>query len=181
MTGEAAFESSPEQERKVLKERAAELARPCDSGDAGGETITVIEFDLAGERYAIELARVREVARLKELTPVPCTPSFVLGIVNVRGEIRTVIDLKTFFDLPPQGITELNRLVMIRGDDLEVGVLADTIGGIRRLPLDTIQPTPPTVTGPRGAYLRGVTSDGVGIIDVAKLFSDPALLVNEKP
>jgi purine-binding chemotaxis protein CheW len=64
------------------------------------EYIEVVEFLLAHEKYGIESKCVREVYPLKELTPVPCTPSFVRSIINVRGKILSVIDIKKFFELP---------------------------------------------------------------------------------
>ena len=62
--------------------------------------IEVVEFELAGERYGLALTSVRTVSVLKDITPVPCTPAFVVGVINLRGEIHTIIDLKKFFDLP---------------------------------------------------------------------------------
>ena len=164
----------------ILKARARELAREPLAAELAGDLLEAVEFELASEHYAIALAQVREVSLLKELTPVPCTPPFVLGIINLRGEIRTVIDLKKFFDLTDKGITELNKIIIIEHDDMQLGILADAIRGVRRIRLNDLQPALPTLTGIRADYLRGVTSDRLVVLDAAKILSDNRILVNEE-
>lgn len=95
---------------------------------------------------------MREVYPIKELTPLPCTPSFVLGIINVRGQILTVIDLRRFFDLPIKGLTDLNKVIVIEHHEGELGVLADAILGVRSLCSSEIRPAPSTLTGVREIF-----------------------------
>src|SRR4029077_20843283 len=102
---------------QVLRTRARALARPPVQRPAAHTWLEVLEFRLAQESYAIETRYVREVYPLKDLTPLPCTPPFVLGIVNVRGRILPVIDLKKFFDLPERGLNGLLRIIVIEGND----------------------------------------------------------------
>ena len=117
---------------------------------------------------------------MEELTPVPCTPAFIRGLVNVRGRIFPVIDLKKFFDLPEQGITDLHRILLVQTADMEFGLLADTIAGVRKIPLAAIQPSLPTLTGIRAEYLRGVTADRLVILDAAALLGDRRIIVHEE-
>jgi purine-binding chemotaxis protein CheW len=174
-------EAAKEKERKrILRERSRELAGSTGSVIPQEEMLSVIEFDLAGERYGVELTRVREVAMLKELTPVPCTPVFVLGVINLRGEIHTVIDLKKFFELPPRGITELNKVIMLQAEGRQLGILADSITGVRSVPLASLQPPLPTLTGVRADYLRGATHDCLVVLDAVKLLGSPHILVNDQ-
>src|SRR3712207_4651394 len=78
---------------EILRERARELARvPVAPGEGSGERFQTVEFVVAGEHYAVAAESVREVYPLKELTPLPCTPPWVRGILNVRGQILTVLD-----------------------------------------------------------------------------------------
>ena len=142
--------------------------------------LEVLEFRLAQERYALEDRWVQEVCPLKELTPLPCTPPFVLGIVNVRGRILPVLDLKKFFDLPEQGLTDLHRIILVRGNDLELGLLADVIVGVRSIPADSLQPSLPTLTGIRGEYLKGVTAERLVVLDLARILADPKIIVHEE-
>ena len=99
----------------------------------------IVEFLLARERYGIEASYVREVYPLNDLTPVPCVPPFVLGIINVRGQIISVIDIKKFFDLPEKGLGDLNKVIIIESDDMEFGILADEIVGIGKLRQEELQ------------------------------------------
>ena len=163
----------------ILRERARALARPAEHAPTAETVLEVLEFRLAQERYAVETRYVREVAPLKELTPLPCTPSFVLGIVNVRGQIVPVFDLKKLFDLPEEGLTDLHRIIIVRGHNLELGLLADLTLGVRSIPLSSLQPSLPTLTGIRGDYLKGVTAERLVVLDLASLLADPRIIVNE--
>jgi purine-binding chemotaxis protein CheW len=169
-----------EEKKRILKERAKALAKEQKDEDKTGESIEVVEFQLAYERYGIEASYVREVYPLKELTPLPCTPSFVLGVINVRGQILSVIDLKKFFDLPEKGLTDLNKVIILRSDGMEFGILADVILGTRNILLTELQQSIPTLTGLREEYLRGVTQERVVILDAGKLLEDKKIIVHEE-
>ena len=177
---EQGFELSPEKERQVLKTRAQALAQEIETDAKASDLLEVVEFELASERYAFPLADVREVSLLRELTPVPCTPPFVIGIINLRGEIRTVIDLKKFFDLPSAGITEFNKIILIKRDELQVGILADAILGVLQIPVGDLQPTLPTLTDLRAEYIRGITNERLVVLDPAKILSDKRIVVDEE-
>jgi len=131
---------------------------------------------LAYERYAIDTSFVREVHPLKDITALPGTPPFIAGIVNVRGRIVSVVDLKQFFDLPVRGLTDLNKVVILDDGQMEFGLLVDAIVGVQRLALDTIQSKPATLTGVRTGYLLGVTAEPTVILDAAKILGDPAIV-----
>ena len=174
---EQRFALPPEEQARILKARAHELAREPAATGAEQDALEVVEFALAGERYALPLASVREVGVLKDLTPVPGTPAFIAGIVNLRGEIHTVIDLKKFFDLPDAGITELNRVLVLAGDDLRLGILADAIHGVRALAPEELQSSLPTLTGIRAEYLRGITAERLIVLDASRIVADESILV----
>jgi purine-binding chemotaxis protein CheW len=174
------FTRTPAEEMLILKARAQELAREPKAAEVAADTLEVVEFELASEHYALPLSMVRTVSVLKELTPVPCTPPFVLGIINLRGEIHTVVDLKKFFDLPDKGITELNKIIIIHHEDMQLGILADAIRGVRHILLHDLDPAMPTLTGIRADYLRGVTRDRLVVLDAARILSDQRILVAEE-
>jgi purine-binding chemotaxis protein CheW len=165
---------------KVLKARAKELARPPTPLRQADEFLEIVEFRLAKERYAIEHALVREVVALKELTPLPCTPGFVRGIVNVRGQIVPVINMKKFFDLPEAGITDVHMVLIVHSGGIELGIEADAVAGVRAIPLSSIQPSLPTLSGIRAEYLRGVTDENVVVLDAARILADPKITVDEE-
>jgi purine-binding chemotaxis protein CheW len=165
--------------RRILRARAQTLARePVQPAD--GPVLEVVEFLLAGERYAIETAYLREVQPLKDLTPVPCTPAFVRGIINVRGQILAVMDLKKLFDLPEEGLHDLHKVLIVQTADMELGILADDVIGNRSIPVSALQPGLPTLTGIRAEYLKGVTADRLAVLDAGKLVADKKLVVDEE-
>jgi purine-binding chemotaxis protein CheW len=163
--------------RQVLRARAEALARPLAAVDQSRSAFEFVEFTLANERYAVENQWVEEVCPFKDLTPLPCVPPFISGIVNVRGRILAVLNLKKFFDLPEKGITDLHRIILIHGDGVEFGLLADTVTGVRSLPSQSIQPAPATLGGIRGEYLKGVTAEQMVVLDITRLVADPRIIV----
>jgi purine-binding chemotaxis protein CheW len=178
------FAPSREEEQRILKERSHDLAREPGAAKDARNFLEVVEFELAGERYGLALMSVRTVAVLKDLTHVPCTPPFVFGIINLRGEFRgeicTIIDLKKFFGLPEAGITELNRVLIVGDDTIRLGILADAICGVREIELAALEASVSTLTGIRASYLKGVTADRLIVLDAAKILADDALLVREE-
>jgi purine-binding chemotaxis protein CheW len=165
--------------KAILHERSIALAMEPVAKDAQG-SIELVEFLLAHEMYAFESMCVREVYPLKELTPLPGTPAFVSGIINVRGQVLTVIDLRRFFDLPIHGITDLNKVIILQSDEMHLGVLADAVAGIRSVPVRNIQATVPTLTGVRADYLRGVTDLRVIVLDASRILQDQKLIVHQE-
>lgn len=176
---ERAWTSDAQTTTRILKARAQALARESAEAPDAGE-VEIVEFKLAHERYGMESAFIREIHRLTNLTPLPCTPAFVLGIVNLRGEIVSVIDIKKFFDLPESGLSDLNKIIVLQSQTMCFGVLADVILGARRVALSELQPSLPTLTGIRAQYLKGVTCERTIVLDAASLLADEAIVVQEQ-
>lgn len=172
--------TAPATEREILKLRARELAREPAGETPAADALEVVEFELSGERYAFELSQVREVCALRELTPVPCTPDFLAGIVNLRGEILAVIDLRKFFGLPSTGITQLNQIIIIEDGRTRVGILVDSVERSRTILAGSLQPALPTHTEVRADYLRGITGDRLAVLDAAKILSHPRIIVEDR-
>ena len=171
---------TPAEEKDILRARARALAHEPPGEEEGAECIEVLEFLLAHETYGIELRYVSETRPLRELTPVPCTPPFVLGLINARGRILSVIDIRKFFDLPEKGLTELNNVVVIHDGGMEFGILADAVIGARTIPLSELHPSLPTLTGVREEYLKGVTKERTVVLDGKKLLGDGKIIVHEE-
>lgn len=176
---ECGFKPTPEAKKRILKDRAERLAIEPEGKEAD-ELIEIVEFMLAHERYGIESSYVREVYPIKDITPLPGVPSFVLGLINMRGHILSVIDLKKFFGLPEKGITDLNKAIILHTQDMEFCVLADSILSIRSISAGALQPSLPTLTGIRENYLKGITSERVVVLDAFKILSDKSIIVHEE-
>ena len=156
------------------------LAREPIKQEDAGSSIEVVQFILGGEGYAIESHAVREVYPLRDLTPLPCTPPFVMGIINVRGQILAVLDLRRFFDLPIQGLTDASKVIILGTDQIRVGLLANSVAGVRAIAADSIQPPLPTLSGIHSEYLRGVTAEPLVILDAARILGDDKIIVHEE-
>ncbi|MGD0584880.1 MAG: chemotaxis protein CheW [Oryzomonas sp.] len=173
-------ELTPDEKQGILRKRAKVLAMELEPDQDAGACLDLLEFRLTYETYAIEIRWVAETYPLKELTPLPCTPPFVAGIINVRGRILSVIDIRKFFDLPEKGLTDLNKVIIVHNGEMEFGILADEILGTRSIPLAEVQPPLPTLTGIREEYLTGLTRERTAILDGARLLADKNLVVHEE-
>jgi purine-binding chemotaxis protein CheW len=169
-----------EENRKILRDRARLLAAGSKAdATAPRSLLEIVEFVLGPERYGIESSRIREIHPLNEYTPLPCTPAFVLGLVNVRGQILSIIDIKKLFDLPENGLTDLNKIIIVHAHSMELGILADAILGTRSIAPEELHPALPTLTGIRADYLQGITKDSLVVLDVGKILADERILVDE--
>ncbi|HUX26315.1 MAG TPA: chemotaxis protein CheW [Burkholderiales bacterium] len=178
--GERAWTPGADETKRILRERALAFAAEPTKRQTPDQSIEMVEFLLAHERYAVESSYVREVYPLENLTPLPCTPAFVLGIVNLRGEIVSVIDVRKFFDLAQTGLPDLNKVIVLESANMMFGILADAILGVRRIALAEIQPSLPTLTGIREKYLKGITPERTVVLDAGELLADEDIVVQEQ-
>jgi len=180
---EAAFREavhlSPERARVVLDERARLLARAPVRQPSAAEVIEVATFTLAGERYAIATSSIRRVVRLEAITPVPGTPDFVAGAINLQGEILAVFDLRALFGIAWNPPTEASRVFVLGDDHNEFGLVVDAALEVKTLRLDELHEPPGSLEGVGREYLRGVTEDALLVLDGAVLLHDDRLIVNQ--
>jgi purine-binding chemotaxis protein CheW len=169
---------SAEKAKAILEERARALAKVTRSET--GETMQLVVFSLANETYGIATDYVREVQPLRDISPVPCTPSFVVGIINIRGAIYSVIDIREFFGVPKQELTELTKVILVNTGELEVGLLADDVMGARSVPLAEIKPPLATRAGAKEEYIQGVTKDMLIILNLESLLRDERIIVQDE-
>ncbi|WJN57286.1 chemotaxis protein CheW [Pseudomonas sp. SO81] len=171
------FSADPGEHQERLSQRTREWARSVEE-TRPDSLIELLSFTLGEELYAIETGHVGAVLPLPHFTPLPGTPPFVLGIVNVRGHIVSVLDLRVFFELPIEGLSDKNYLLVLRNQDMEFGLLADRIRGIEQIPRDSLQAGLANLTGIRANYLLGVTAEQTTVLDGARLLGDPNLRIH---
>lgn len=164
---------------RILKHRAAVLAMPQGEEKITSELLYGLGFLLSDETYFIDETYVLEVLPLMELTPLPCTPSFILGIINVRGRILSVINLKIFLNLPEKGITNLNRVIVVKKGEIEIGLLVDEVTENVEIDLNQLQTNLSNLTPTQKEYLIGVAKNGDVILDIAKFLDDEKIIINE--
>jgi purine-binding chemotaxis protein CheW len=171
--------SNSERENRILRERAGKLASIPTAGPAEAEIVNALRFLLGAGTYAFENRNVREVLPLPLVTPLPCVPAFVRGIINVRGRIVSILDLEKILGLPDRVTSAAASVIILRSPDLEFGLPADEILGLAAIPLSILQPSLPTLTEAGARYVKGVTAEGLVLLDAAKMMADRNLLVDE--
>ena len=172
-------ELTPERAQAVLDARARALARVPAATEDASETIEVVTFELARERYAIEARFVRAILKTTELTRIPGLPDFLIGVTNLRGDILAVVDLRRFLGITDRGLTDLARLIVLGADYAEFGILADSVHEVVTVRTDHILPPPATAGGEGGELLRGVTEDAMIVLDAAALLADEHLSIDQ--
>ncbi|CAJ1002455.1 MULTISPECIES: chemotaxis protein CheW [Brevibacillus] len=118
--------------------------------------VKVIVFRLKDEEYGVEVNQVKSIEKLEHITRVPRTPKFVKGVINLRGVVTPIIDLRSRFGLEETAYGESTRIIIVGVGELEVGLIVDAANDVIDIPIDAIEPPPEVVGGVEAAYLRGV-------------------------
>ena len=149
--------------------------------------VQYLTFITAGEEYAISIVKVTEIVEYEAVTTVPNTPMWIRGVTNLRGRVVPVVDLAVKFGLPASGISKFSCIiiteVMFEGENLTMGVLADSVSQVIELSADEIEQTPPFGTRVKTEFLLGMGTLGKKfclILDIDKVLSaDEMLAVTE--
>ena len=126
------------------------------SENASKNELKVIVFQLKDEEYAIEVDYIQTIERMQPVTRIPGTFPFVTGVMNLRGVITPIINLRKRFNIEVKEFDQATRILVISKDDLEIGLIVDGANDVIDVPEDKIEPTPEVVRGIEADYLRGV-------------------------
>jgi len=174
----AAAASESDDIARVLEERARALARSSDEDETSGETIGMVVLAVGDERYGVEVQDVQEIEPLDKITPIPGTPAFWTGVVNLRGSMYPVLDIERYLGLPLSEGVESPKVALVSRNGISVGLLVDEVPEIR--PVKVSEIGPPLAEGSSKAeVVRGVTPDMLSILDLEALLSDPALVIED--
>ncbi len=139
------------------------------------EALRWVTFRLENEKYGINVMQVQEVLRITEIAPVPGAPSYVLGIINLRGNVVTVIDTRSRFGLASVETDDSSRVVIIESEEQVVGILVDSVAEVVDLQPSAIETAPNVGTEESAKFIQGVAShdgDLLILVDLNKLLSD---------
>ncbi|BCB03377.1 chemotaxis protein CheW [Bacillus sp. KH172YL63] len=120
------------------------------------EDLKLIVFQLVDKEYAIPVNQVRSIEKLQHITRVPRTASYVKGVINLRGVVTPIIDLRRRFDLPGSEPTDSTRVIIAGLEDKEVGLIVDAANDVLDVPKDAIEPSPDVVGVVEAEYIGGV-------------------------
>lgn len=120
------------------------------------ETFHLVTFQLGNEEYGIEIASVQEIIRATDITPVPGAPSHVRGVINLRGKIIPVVDLRTRFALPQTEADDSQRIVVIELKEKRIGMLVDGVSQVIRIPAGIVEEMPEEAVNIAENFIKGV-------------------------
>lgn len=156
-----------------------------ENGDMRTSTalIQLVTFDLLGEEFGLPILDVREIIRMTDVTPVPHAPSFVEGVINLRGQILPVVDLRKRFNLVAKEMDDSTRIVVVEINNNLLGLIVDGVSEVLRLPGDCIAPPPSIVSSGIGAeYIKGIghyDNKMIILINLRKVFTTAEMDVIE--
>jgi purine-binding chemotaxis protein CheW len=182
-------ELSQDELAEIWARRAYALAEP-PQAETTGQTLDLLVFLLNGEQYGLEVAHVREIYPLEQLTPVPRTPDFVAGIFSARGRLISVIDLRAFLGLPSlslssrherreQGGVNPTKIIVVAAADLEVGLLADEVEDMLTIFKDDLEPALTTQIGSQAEFVQGIAPGMLVVLNLNALLNDKRLIIHE--
>ena len=144
-------------------------------GNQNDPVMQWVTFRLGEEKYGINVMQVQEVLRVSEIAPVPGAPSYVLGIINLRGNVVTVIDTRNRFGLMSKEQDDATRIVIIETDEHIIGIMVDSVAEVVDLKASEIETAPNVGNEESSKYIRGVTSrdnELLILVDLNKFLSD---------
>jgi purine-binding chemotaxis protein CheW len=156
----------------MSEERLVSSSKNADSND---EVLQWVTFKLESETYGVNVMQVQEILRYTEIAPVPGAPSYVLGIINLRGNVVTVIDTRARFGLMSAEATDNSRVLIIEAEEQVIGILADSVAEVVYLRSSEIDSAPNIGTEESAKFIQGVSNrDGelLILVDLNKLLND---------
>jgi purine-binding chemotaxis protein CheW len=162
---------------QILAQRTEKYARPPGQEAALRELLSVLVFTRGKERYGIPIEHVLHGVSEPSITPLPCVPPFYQGVIALRGQILTVLDLPRLWGLPVGKDPPAPRLIVVTLGALTLAIQADDVHALAEIPLAAVVPA--VTAGVGLAHVQGLSPDGIVIVDMDSLADDPRLLVHD--
>lgn len=135
----------------------------------------IVAFSLGSELYGVDISKVREIIPSQKIVRVPRAPEFVEGIINLRGRVIPVLDLRKHFGLPRSQSAEDQRIILVEDEYDSIGVVVDAVSSVMQIPVDSIEPPAQVIVGPDVEYIEGIAKvddDLIVLVDLTKIISD---------
>lgn len=146
--------------------------------DQTSELLQLVSFNIGSEEFGVDILKVQEINRMVDITKVPQAPHYVEGVINLRGKVIPIIDLRKRFNLELKEYDKNTRIVVVDINGSIMGMVVDSVSEVLRLPSNTIEPPPEIVAGINSEYIKGVAKledrlliflDLSKVIDVAEI------------
>jgi len=156
----------------------AELDSFDDEADEDEQKDKYLTFHLGKENYGLEIRHVIEIIVMQEITIVPDMPDFIIGVINLRGQVISVMDIRTRFKLEARDYDDRTCIIVVKINDLSVGLIVDTVNEVIDIPESQMDPPPKTHAGVGSSYIKGmgkVDNDVKILLDIEKILYDEEL------
>lgn len=120
------------------------------------EILQLVTFTLGNEEYAVDILKVQEINRMKEITRVPNSPSYVEGVINLRGKVIPVVNLRKKFGLAERESDEQSRIMIMDIQGITMGLVVDSVSEVLRVPANIVEPTPPMASNISTEFIKGI-------------------------
>lgn len=127
-----------------------------DAATYSSNEVQLVAFKLGREEYGIDILQVQEIKKMTDITRVPHTPDYIKGVINLRGSVLPVIDLKTRLDLLEQDYTDDTRIIIVKVDEIAVGMIVDAVSEVMAIDQEQIEVSQEAVGGVSTNYISGV-------------------------
>ncbi len=162
------MEINKEMENKKIGAAAVEAGSKID------EIVQLVTFKLGNEEFALDILKVQEINRMVEITKVPKAPDFVEGVINLRGRVIPIVDIRKKFHLNIKEATKETRIIVVNIMSKTIGLIVDSVSEVLRINSSTIQPPPPLIAGLDSDYIKGVGKLDerlIILLDIDKIFT----------
>lgn len=134
----------------------SQLIRDLHDAECDSSLLQLVTFRIGEEEFGVDILAVQEIIRLLQITPVPRAPASIEGVINLRGKVIPVVNMRSRFSLPARQATLQTRIVVMELEEKIVGFLVDAVSEVLRIPATTVEEPPPVVAGIGSEYIRGV-------------------------
>lgn len=124
--------------------------------EAAEELLQLVTLTLGEEEYAVDILKVQEINRMKEITRVPNAPSYVEGVINLRGKVIPVVNLRAKFGLIDKEKDDKTRIMIMDIQGITMGLIVDSVSEVLRIPTSIVEPTPPMASNISSEFIKGI-------------------------
>lgn len=128
------------------------------------DSVQVATFNIGAEEYGVDISQIQEIIRMVEITRVPRTPAFMEGVINLRGQLIPIIDLRARFGMERMAPTKNTRIIVTDVGTKRVGIIVDSASEVLTIPIEAIEQAPEMIAGVGADYLQGVGKVGARLI-----------------
>ena len=173
------YDQFTKEELKILQARTELAAKTADGQD--DNTTGALTLAIWNEKYALNVDTLTAVYENIAVIPVPCVPSFISGVANVRGHIIPVLELGVLLNIPPRNEVEMTGLVVASWEAMVIAFRVEAIGDVITFTDNEVESIPSNLDAMQAGYLQGILPGGVGLLDIEAILSNPDLIINETP